>query len=221
MAKALRLQPGDTVILCDGTGGEYTSAIRTLGSNSLTMEIIENRTALSSLQTPQITLIQGFPKGDKFDLIVQKATELGVSAIVAFPAARSVVRIAQDQAEKRLARWRKIASEAARQSERSSVPVITLAENLSAVLHGVNQTVRFLLKEREREQRLREALAECGEPGSIAIIVGPEGGFTVEESSMALSHAFLPISLGPRILRTETAGLAMLAILQYQWGDMG
>ncbi len=221
MARVLRLKPGNTVLLCDGTGAEYTSTIRTLDSNSLTMEIVVTRSAPSPIQTPHITLIQGFPKGEKFDLIVQKATELGVSAIIAFPAARSIMKIAPEQAEKRLDRWRKIASEAARQSERTSIPVITLAENLSSVLHAANQTVKFFLNERERKQHLTNALSEYSEPGSVAIMVGPEGGFTAEELAMALSHAFLPVSLGPRILRTETAGLAMLAILQYQWGDMG
>lgn len=220
MIKVLRLNVGDRVRLFDGSGREGTAVIRKIGTRNLTVTL-ESPPTVHVAQTPAITLIQGLPKGEKGDLIVQKATELGVSSIVTFPAQRSVVKIAADQRAQRQARWQKIADEAARQSQRTSVPSVVLAESLPAVLERSVDAVKLLLWEGEQQRHLKEALASPALPSQIAILVGPEGGITDSEAELAVSHGFTPVSLGPRILRTETAGLAMIAILQYHWGDMG
>lgn len=220
MIKVLRLDVGNRVRLFDGSGQEGTAVILRIGPRNLTVALESPPTAHLT-QTPAITLIQGLPKGEKGDLIVQKATELGVSSIVTFPAQRSVVKIAAEQRTQRQARWQKIADEAARQSRRSSVPAVVLAESLPSVLERSVDSLRLLLWEGEQQRHLKEALAAPSAPASIAILVGPEGGIADSEAELAVHHGFTAVSLGPRILRTETAGLAMLAILQYHWGDMG
>lgn len=221
ISRVLRLGPGDSLILCDGRGKEYSAVIRTADSRSVTVEITGINDLSTSRATPVITLIQGLPKGDKFDLIVQKATELGVADIIAFHASRSIVRISPAQAGQRVARWHKIATEAARQSERTDIPNIILAENLEDALRMGNRSVNLMLWEREKDRRLHEVLDGSPPPAGVGMLVGPEGGFTEDEVSIAGGNGFMPVSLGQRILRTETAGLAMMAILQYQWGDMG
>jgi len=220
MIKVLRLNVGDRVRLFDGSGHEGTAVILRIGPRELTVTLESPPTAHLA-QTPAITLIQGLPKGEKGDLIVQKATELGVSTIVVFPAQRSVVKIAADQRAQRQARWQKIADEAARQSRRSSVPAVVLADSLPSVLERSVDALKLLLWEGEEQRRLKETLTAPLAPASIAILVGPEGGIAESEAELAVNHGFTAVSLGPRILRTETAGLAMITILQYHWGDMG
>lgn len=222
IARVLRLKEGDSLLLCNGAGQEFHAVIRSIGKRSLVAETRECRAAAPPPRTsPTITLIQGLPKGDKFDLIIQKATELGVGSIIAFPAAHSVVRISPDQQAHRIARWQKIALEAARQSERATTPSLSLASDLDSALRDATQSVKLFLSERERDNHLRGILPGREAPESVALLVGPEGGFSAMEGKTALEHGFIAISLGPRILRTETASLAMLSILQYQWGDMG
>lgn len=221
VSRVLRLGPGDSLILCNGRGKEYSALIRSADSRSLTVEITGVCDPVAIHATPVITLIQGLPKGDKFDLIVQKATELGVADIIAFHASRSIVRISPPQAGQRIARWRKIATEAARQSERTDIPNIVLAENLEDALRMGNRSVNLMLWEREKDQRLHGMLDGSPAPAGVAVLVGPEGGFSEDEVSLAGGNGFTLVSLGQRILRTETAGLAMIAILQYQWGDLG
>jgi 16S rRNA (uracil1498-N3)-methyltransferase len=221
MARVLRLHPGDRILLSDGSGSEGVGTITDIESRSLTVELSEIHRSPVPVTSPAITLIQALPKSDRFDLIVQKVTELGIAAIIPFPASRSVVRISSGLTAEKVARWQKIARDAARQSERHSVPVITFAENLDSALRNADQPVKLILMERDGENRLQGILAGIQNPDRVAILVGPEGGFTNEECRNAQSSGFLPISLGSRILRTETASIAMMAILQYQWGDMG
>ncbi|MBT0664847.1 16S rRNA (uracil(1498)-N(3))-methyltransferase [Geobacter pelophilus] len=221
MAKVLRLQPGNRVALCDGQGMEFTATILQIDNRSLSLQITaQHSTAHRASELPFFTLIQGLPKGDKFELIIQKATELGVHNVIAFPAARSVVKIPQNQIDTRICRWGKIAAEAARQSERTTVPTITLVEDLGAALRNATQPVKLFLYEREQKNHLHETLEGIDPPTSVAILVGPEGGFSEAEISLARTTGFFPVSLGPRILRTETASLAMLSILQFLWGDL-
>lgn len=221
ISRVLRLGPGDPLILCDGSGREYSAVILLSDSRSVTVRITGFNDQLPSRAIPVITLIQALPKGDKFELILQKATELGAANVIAFHASRSILRISPAQVGQRVARWRKIATEAARQSERTDIPNIELTENLEAALRMGNQSVNLMLFEREQNRRLHDVLDGTPAPDGVAMLVGPEGGFTEEEVSLAVRNGFNPVSLGPRILRTETAGLAVIAILQYQWGDVG
>jgi 16S rRNA (uracil1498-N3)-methyltransferase len=222
MARVLRLQPGDEILLCNGEGIDFNATIQEIGKRSLSLKITDSVAAVTEASKgPTLTLIQGLPKGEKFDLIIQKATELGIHSIVAFPAAHSVVKISKEQEECRISRWNKIAAEASRQSERRCIPTITLAKNLDTALRGVTDSVKLFLWEREANNHLRTILPGAYHPASLVILVGPEGGFSADEVSLAKAYDCIPVSLGPRILRTETASLAILSILQYQFGDMG
>ncbi|KAF0221243.1 MAG: hypothetical protein FD174_381 [Geobacteraceae bacterium] len=221
MVKVLRLKAGARLLLANGEGQEAEGVIQRIDRESLIIALGETRPAQAAESGPRITLYQGLPKGDKMDLIVQKSTELGVAEIVPFLAARSVTRVRGEQAEERVARWQRIAQEAARQSQRTSIPRVSLAGDLAAVLCQARNPVKLLLWEEERTNRLKEALASIPHPESIAVIVGPEGGLSSEEAEAARENGFCPISLGKRIVRTETASLVILAILQFYWGDIG
>ena len=221
MVKVLRLKPGTGVLLADGRGTEFTGIIDSVGKENLVVTIQESRVAAPDAAVPRITLFQGLPKGDKLEFILQKTTELGVAEVIPFAAARSVSRIRKGEEAEKVVRWQRIVQEAARQSGRSSVPQVSLAGSMAEVVNMSGQAVKFLLWEGENVNRLKDTLAGLAKPEAIALIVGPEGGLTAEEAAIATDNGFIPVSLGPRIVRTETAGLAMMAILQFYWGDMG
>jgi len=221
MVKVLRLKPGAGVLLADGNGAEFTGIIDSVGKERLVVTLQESREVAPVAAVPCITLFQGLPKGDKLEFILQKTTELGVAEVIPFAAARSVPRIRKGEEAEKVARWQRIVQEAARQSERSSVPQVSLAGSMAEVVNMSGHGVKFLLWEGEKVNRLKDTLAGLAKPETIALIVGPEGGLTAEEAAIATDNGFIPVSLGPRIVRTETAGLAMMAILQFYWGDMG
>jgi 16S rRNA (uracil1498-N3)-methyltransferase len=219
--RVLRLGPGSPVLLSDGRGREWQGRIETVERLRAVVAIYDKTAATATAAGPRITLYQGLPKGEKLDLILQKGTELGAAAIIPFMGERSVVRIPPDRAGERIERWQRIVREASRQSQRTAVPEVDFAPDLARVLSTAGQTVKLLLWEEEKTTRLRETLAALPAPESVAVLVGPEGGFSGAEAQAAQAGGFIPVSLGSRVLRTETAGLAMLAILQFYWGDMG
>lgn len=221
MIRVLRLKAGMPVLLADGEGHEARGTINQVGKENLTVAL-EGEALLAETGTgPAITLYQGLPKGDKLELILQKGTELGAAAIVPFQAARSVSRVSAAQSDNKLERWQRIADEAARQSQRASLPRISFAGSFGEMLRSATQPLKLLLWEEEQETLLRTVLAGRTAPESVAVIVGPEGGLSEEEARQARDNGFIPVSLGSRILRTETAGLAILSILQFHWGDLG
>jgi 16S rRNA (uracil1498-N3)-methyltransferase len=220
MARVLRLKEGSEVTLIEDGGAQLCGVIEQLGAKSLTVRIGSRKLAPEQAEGLRITLYQGLPKGEKLDLILQKCTELGVAEVVTFDAARSIVKLRGERSAGRLERCEKIVQEAARQSGRVSAPRVSIGGNLDAVLREARQSVKLLLWEGERIVRLRDGL-EAQQPKSVAIVVGPEGGLSAEEVEQAMGYGFTPVSLGPRILRTETAGLAMVSILQFHWGDIG
>ncbi len=221
IARVLRLKKGATLLLGDGAGHEYTGTISRVSGESIEVVLAETRTPPAATRGPCITLFQGLPKGDKLDFILQKCTELGAARIVPFQAERSVAKVPPARLNDKLDRWRRITIEAARQSQRSDVPEVSFAGELSDVLAHADHDVKLLLWEEEEAGTLRKVLATAAPPQSIAVVVGPEGGLTREEVTRAEQCGFLTVSLGKRIVRTETAGLAILAILQFFWGDMG
>jgi 16S rRNA (uracil1498-N3)-methyltransferase len=222
MARVLRLKQGSEVKLTDDSGRQLCGVIEEVGAKSLTVRITATESAPpEEEQGLRITLYQGLPKGEKLDLILQKCTELGVAEVVTFDAARSIVKLRGERSDSRLGRCEKIVQEAARQSGRRSVPRVTIGGSLDVVLREARHTVKLLLWEGEQTTRLRETFEAHKSPGSVAVVVGPEGGLSAEEVGQAIACGFTPVSLGRRILRTETAGLAMLSILQFYWGDMG
>ena len=221
MVKVLRLKIDTRVRLADGRGAECAGIIREIGRDHLTVAVEERRAAAPSGGTPRITLIQGLPKGEKMELILQKGTELGVSEVVPFQADRSVSRIPADRQDERLRRWQRIAAEAARQAGRPDIPTVRLARGMDEAVRDGDHDLKLLLWEEERATTLKGAMADQPRPASIAVIVGPEGGLAAAEAETARNSGFIPVTLGRRILRTETAGIALIAILQYLFGDLG
>lgn len=221
ISTVLRLKPGTSIILADGCGREAVALIKDIGKEGMSVDLQPAYSAAADEGALSMTLFQGLPKGEKMDLILQKATELGVSRIVPFNAERSVARLEGGRLEKRVCRWERIVQESARQSGRSSVPSVGFCGDLQELLQGDDGQLKLLLWEGEREQGFREVVEKTAKPGSVSIIIGPEGGLSAAEAAKAVAAGYLPVTLGDRILRTETAGLAVASILQYTWGDLG
>jgi 16S rRNA (uracil1498-N3)-methyltransferase len=209
LTRVMRLGRGDTVELLDGTGEGLRCEIEEAHREGLTARVLD-RFLVPEPPIP-ITLYQALPKGDKLELIIQKATELGVARIVPVPATRSVVQLKGDRAETKVVRWQKIAQEAAEQCERGKVPVVDVPQPLKD-LQLADGTLGLVLSERVVSPSLPQALPEQA-PLAIALFVGPEGGWTPEELATMRERGAIEVSLGNRILRTETAGLAALAMV--------
>ena len=220
IAQVLRLKRGDVVAVADGTGRVGRLKIERVGGEAVEGIVVEETESAAQVGPP-ITLAQGLVKGRKFEQVIQKAVELGVSRVVPLSTARTVVRLKGDRAEERLERWRRIAMEAAKQCRRPQVPDIaplaTVEEFLAGLPPPTAGELRLLLWE-EASEPLREVLARSGKPSSVVCLVGPEGGFEQNEASEATEAGFTPASLGARILRAETATVALLAILQHAFG---
>lgn len=213
LTRVLRLGRGDTVELLDGTGEGLRCEIEEAHKEGVTARVLD-RFEVPEPPVP-ITLYQALPKGDKFELIIQKCTELGVGRIVPIQATRSVVQLKGDRAETKVVRWQKIAQEAAEQCERGKVPVVDVPERLQDV-RLPDGTLGLVLSERVVTPTLPQALPEQA-PLAIALFVGPEGGWTPEELAAMRALGAIEVSLGDRILRTETAGMASLAILMARY----
>jgi len=221
ISTVLRLKPGTSIILADGCGHEAIALLNDIGKEGVTVDLQPFYAVSAAEGSLPVTLCQGLPKGEKMDLILQKATELGVSRIVPFNADRSVARLEGDRLGKRVGRWEKIVQESCRQSGRSRIPSVSFCWDLRELLRVEEGCLKLLLWEGEKEQGLRETIKNIKKPESVSIIIGPEGGLTAEEAAKAEKAGYIPVTLGSRILRTETAGLAVVAILQYVWGDLG
>jgi 16S rRNA (uracil1498-N3)-methyltransferase len=217
----LRLKKGARILLVDANGREFVGKISQVGGQKFTFTTEKTLVAPPVETGLNITLFQGLPKGDRLESILQKCTELGIAEIVPFVAARSVARVQAGSINKKLERWRRIVLEAARQSNRTTVPEISFAGNLTEVLQQAEQPVKLLLWEEEKAGTLKKLLTGTPPPERIAVLVGPEGGLTDEEVLSAVNCDFISVSLGRRIVRTETAGPTILSILQFYWGDIG
>ncbi len=217
MVRVLRLSAGDEVVLLDGCGGHYRCRLEYLAAASGTARILGHWSEAES--GFEIRLIQSLPKGEKFDIILQKGTELGINRFSPVWSERSVPRMDDERVGKKLERWRRIVAEAARQSRRPVLPGCDAPAPLAAALSSCRQELKLMLWE-EGGTSLAECLPRKA-PASAAILVGPEGGFSRPEADAAVAAGFLPVFLGPRILRTETAGFAVTAVLEYLYGDFG
>ena len=216
--RVLRLRPGDPLTLFNGDGREYAARLITAATRGASVAI--DSIAATDRESPlQITLVQAIARGEKMDWIIQKGTELGVARIVPVSTARSEVRLDAARADKRREHWRAVAIAACEQCGRNIVPALDAPVELAAWLAEAaarNQGSRWMLSPgagaRPRDLR----------PGSrtLALAVGPEGGFDESDSSTLFDHGFRGLALGPRILRTETAGIAALAALQALYGDL-
>lgn len=222
LTRVLRLDVGAEVTLFDGKSVEATARIMRIGPRALELKI-EERRPVAGIDRPHVTVIQGLAKGDKLDFIVQKATELGAARIIPVTTARAVARLDAGaiRTMSRRARWQKIAREASRQSGRLDVPEVEGVTGLTTALAASpKDALKLLFWEGAKQTTLRDALPDKP-PQQIVFAIGPEGGFTVEEVEAAREHGFIPVGLGPRVLRTETAALVVLSILGYALGDLG
>lgn len=210
--KVLRLEPGTEFQLFNGRGLIADAVLQKNGSARI-FHLTQQPEPLCHL-----TLIQGLPKRDKLELILQKGTELGVNHFVLVGMERSVGQVKSERREKRIERWQKITEEAARQSHQYYLPQVTIKESLAAALNDVQADRKIVLWEDSRNP-LEGALPQS-HPRRIAVVVGPEGGLSSQEVKLAGAKGYNVASLGPRILRTETAGLAIMSILQYLYGDL-
>jgi 16S rRNA (uracil1498-N3)-methyltransferase len=218
VARVLRLRAGEVITLFDGNGGEYAAVVGEVSRKNVIVRTGEHRER--DVESPlAIHLAQGISRGERMDTVVQKATELGVHRIAPVITERSVVQLDAARAEKRVQHWSGIAQSACEQCGRNLLPHIEAPQSLKSWL------------EREAPKDALRILLHPGagttlpslqpSPGRIQLLIGPEGGLNDEEHEHALAAGFTPCSLGPRILRTETAAIAAIAVLQARWGDLG
>lgn len=222
IGNVLRLRVGDRLILFDGSGKECDALIRELDAASAAVEIMGKRDVAPA--GVSVTLAQALPKGSKMDIIVQKTTELGVNRIIPFHSLRSIPRIPAEKSRLKTARWQKIAVEACRQCGRADIPEVTDVLSFEeAIEAGGIGALKLLLWEEERERRVRDVLKDenVGQAEDIVVIVGPEGGFAPSEVDRASKLQYLSVGLGRRILKVETASIAILTIIQYERGQLG
>jgi 16S rRNA (uracil1498-N3)-methyltransferase len=214
--RVLRLAAGDELTLFNGDGHDYPSRIAGFGRG--TVEVTVGGRGDARPESPlAVTLVQGIARSERMDLMVQKATELGVAAILPVTTARSVVRLDRDTRERKLAHWRGIAVAACEQCGRARIPTIGVPAPLSGRLGAPAAGTRFLLAP---DAAVSLADAARGEV-SVEVLIGPEGGLEDDERDAALAAGFRACRLGPRVLRSETAAIAALAILQSVAGDLG
>lgn len=221
IVRVLRLSPGDAVTLVDEKGSEHQGVINQVAKEWVAIKIAASVEAPAiDSDTTRITICQAIPKGDKIDLILQKGTELGVHDFRLFGGRRSVVKVREAQRAAKLERWNRITAEAARQCGRRTIPAVSWFPTAVEAAASSEHDLRLLLWEDEQNRNLKSTLAETGRPASAIVAIGPEGGFDPLEVQHFSSHGFQSISLGNRILRTETVSIAITAILQYIWDDM-
>ncbi|MDD5137013.1 MAG: 16S rRNA (uracil(1498)-N(3))-methyltransferase [Candidatus Omnitrophica bacterium] len=211
----MRLKMFDTVVTFDGTGKEYVGVINDISRNSLTIGITEIRTS-SEKEISSITLLQALPKKEKMDYIVQKSTELGVHSIVPVLTERTIPVWDEAKMRAQAARWKKIATEAAKQCGRVDIPEISpISKFTDAIKDFPGFDMRLIAVLSDEAVPLKNAIGGLVS-GKVVLAIGPEGDFTADETAAAKKYSFKPISLGRRVLKSDTAGLALLSILNYE-----
>ncbi len=234
IAQVLRLKERDKIKVFTGKGKEYLTEIIQASKKEVIGKILKE-SKLDTEPPIEITLVQGLPKSDKMDLIVQKATELGVKRIIPVITQRTVVKLNEEKVRARRNRWQRIALEAAKQSGRAIIPEVDAITTFVQSLSNISEeNLNLIPWEEEETTSLKEVLKSITDHSApegrdlasggrlpITVFIGPEGGFTSEEVEAAKEKGAVPVSLGPRLLRTETAGLITLAMILYELGDMG
>ena len=214
----LRLEVGDWIVACDGNGTDYVSLIQSICSDEVVASIEKVQPTGTELPV-RITLFQGMPKKDKLELIIQKAVELGACEIVPVMTKRTVVKLSEEKKiNKRLERWQSIAYAAAKQCDRGIIPTVHKPVSYEEALAMADQldynVIPYELQTGMEEAR--KIVDQACKQRSLGIFIGPEGGFEPEEVERAMTRNIHPMTLGKRILRTETAGMALLSILMFQ-----
>lgn len=220
-AKVLRLKIGDKIVVCDGDKTDNHCTVRRITPDEVEAEVVES-VPCPAEPSVRCTILAGLPKqGERSDFIVQKCTESGASEIVFFVSHRCVARPDEKGLEKKLARWQRIAEEAAKQSGRGIIPTVSAVGSFAEALDIAAKTeLPLFMYETGERVELREAIEQAGPVASAAILTGPEGGFEPFEAELARKIGFRVCAMGPRILRCETAPLAALTALMYATGNL-
>lgn len=213
LGKVLRMQPGRELIVFNGSGGEFTACIDSIGKKKVSV-LLKEFEAENRESPLELELAIGISRGERMDWVLQKATELGVTRITPLLTERTEVKLGGERQEKKFAHWQQILASACEQCQRNILPMLAQPRLLDDWLHNVKAQFRFVLHHRD----------SCGLPDdpsatSVALLVGPEGGLSETEIERALAQQFAPLTLGPRVLRTETAPVAAISLVQYRWGD--
>ncbi|NLN40714.1 MAG: 16S rRNA (uracil(1498)-N(3))-methyltransferase [Clostridiales bacterium] len=223
--RVLRLDVGDLIEICDGAGRDYPATIIETNKGWVKVKLGEGSPSKGE-PLSKVTLYQGIPKSTKMDLVIQKCVELGVYEIVPLETARTITDLSEPKkANKKVARWQKIAHEAAKQSKRGIIPSVDMPMTFSQAIKTASHSTKIIFWEGEREVDLKKYLDEKNinhhnNEKDIGIIIGPEGGLNDQEVALAKEYGWDTITLGPRILRTETAGMAALAAIMFYTEEM-
>jgi 16S rRNA (uracil1498-N3)-methyltransferase len=215
LSKVLRMQEGRELIVFNGQGGEYSAQIREIGKKQISIQI--NQFVASNRQSPLVLhLAIGISRGERMDWVLQKATELGVTQIIPLITDRTEVKIKGEKQDKKMQHWQQIIVSACEQCQRNLLPILQEPQAIDVWLKTVSTDGRFVLHHRNDQ-----SLGALGKPESVTLLIGPEGGLNEEEITLAESEKFQSLRLGPRVLRTETAPVAAISLVQYLWGDLG
>ena len=218
ISKVLRLKNGDALLVCDGEGNDYQAVIDSIEKEQITCNILESFPCKNEPEV-KVTLYQGLPKQGKMEWIIEKCTEMGISTIVPVQMTRSVVKLDASQSEKKRERWQKTANEAAKQCGRGVVPQVMPPVKLQDLKRENLPDYLLVPYEEEKAKPIKDALRGKKEK-SVGIFIGPEGGFTEEEVAHLADMGAESVTLGPRILRTETAGVVALSLVLYEFDEM-
>ncbi|NUS38263.1 MAG: 16S rRNA (uracil(1498)-N(3))-methyltransferase [Lysobacter sp.] len=215
LVRVLRLREGDGCVLFNGDGHDYAARVESAGKREVQVRV-EAVSRIDNESPLRITLLQAIARGEKMDWILQKATELGVAGFLPVSSERSEVRLDAERADKRVAHWRSVVRSACEQSGRAVIPAVDAPQSLAAALDALPAQPRFLL-----DPHAEHAIGAIGLQGSACVLaIGPEGGWSPRDREQLIGAGFTGLRLGPRILRTETAGIAAIAALQARCGDL-
>lgn len=212
--QVLRLKPGALIHLFDGNGHEFEASLTAVEKRRSQVQLGQKLNQLS--ESPlQITLLQGVSRGERMDFAIQKAVELGVKTIVPVVTERCNVQLSQQRAQKRMAHWQGVLVSACEQSGRSYLPILAEVTSLEQALTHVSDDLRLVL-----DPAAKTGFHDLRKPSALTLLIGPEGGLSDPEIQLAQANGFTALQFGPRILRTETAATAALAVVQTLWGDL-
>ena len=222
MTKVIRMGRGDRFVLMGGKGEHLLAVVRSIGPREVLVDI-ERTLAVPPPSPVEIILCQALLRSDPMDYLIQKTSELGVDRIFPFFSSRTVAKIAVENFEKKVAHWKGVATSAAKQCGRPLPARISTPISLSELLAGFSEEdcPKLVLWEEEESTGLKKLLQGSCKKKRIIGMVGPEGGFSEDEIEMTRGEGFIAVSLGSRVLRAETAAMAMVALVQYEWGDLG
>jgi 16S rRNA (uracil1498-N3)-methyltransferase len=218
LVRVLRAEIGDACVLFNGDGHDYDARITVVGKRAVEVEILTAR-ALDNESPLRITLLQALARGEKMDWILQKATELGMAAVIPVESERSEVKLDGERAGKRVAHWQSVIVAACEQSGRAIVPAVSLPCPLANALHALSPSALRLLLDPQAGRALDAIDRQPSR--ELVLAIGPEGGWSPRDRELLRAAGFEGMRLGPRILRTETAGIAAIAVLQSRLGDVG